>query len=130
MTVTRDLRAARNIDFRPVLELVYKGAPVSLAGATASLEVRLYGRAAGAPLASSVPILSDTPHETDPTLRVLTAEPVILRSALNAFPTGLNQPEIGEADVFFYEMKLTYADAKQDSLWTGKFILEPGVDRT
>jgi len=131
MTITRDLYAARNLDFAPVLELDYSGAELPLTGATASMQVRLYAGAPDAPLAQDADVtISDAPHETVVTLRTLTIEPLIAKATLAAFPTGLNKPEVGEADRYEYEIKLTYADDKQDSLWTGGFYLEPGVDRT
>ena len=131
MTITRDLYAARNLDFAPVLELDYEGAPLPLTGATASMQVRLYAGAPDAPLAEDADVtFSDAPHETDPALRTLTVEPKIAKAALAAMPTGLNKPEVGEADRFEYEIKLTYADDAQDVLWAGSFPLEPGVDDT
>lgn len=132
MTITRDLRAARNIDFAPTLELEYSGGDLPLSGASFSMQVRLYPGAGGAPLAADADInlWNDAPHGNDPLLRVLTVIPFVSKGALAVFPTGLNQPEVGEADRFAYEIKVTYADGLQDSLWIGNFIVEPGVDAT
>lgn len=131
MTITRDLYAARNLDFAPVLELDYSGGPLPLTGATVSLQIRLYAGAPDAPLAQHLAVpRSDAPHATDPALRTLTVEPKIVKATLTALPTGLNKPEVGEADRYEYEIKLTYSDGTQDLLWAGGFILEPGVDRT
>lgn len=131
MTITRDLYAARNLDFAPVLELEYSGGELPLTEATISMQVRLYAGATGDPLADDDDVtFADAAHETDPALRVLTVEPKIVKATLAPLPTGLNQPEVGEADRYEYEIKLTYADGAQDVLWAGGFILEPGVDRT
>ena len=129
MTITRDLYAARNIDFAPVLELDYSGGALPLSGANISIQVRLY---AGAPtlLAGSTAVFSDAAHATDPALRTLTVEPKIAKAVLDALPSGLNKPEVGEADRFDHEIKLTYADGAQDILWAGGFFLEPGVNRS
>lgn len=133
MTITRDLFAARNRAFDTVLEMDYPGAQLPLAGASVSIQVRLYANAPGSPIFSQTGItFSDGVSEFDPTLRTLRVEPNIPRAQLEAgtVPTGLNKPEVGEADRFEYEITLTYADAKQDTLWAGGFFLEPGVDRT
>ncbi|MEG8219012.1 hypothetical protein OSJ57_00030 [Sphingomonas sp. HH69] len=131
MTITRDLYAARNLDFAPVLELDYSGPPLPVSGTSVSMQVRLYANAPDAPLAQDTSAgLLDAPHSTDPDLRTITVEPVIAKDTLAALPTGLNKPEVGEADRYEYEIKLTYADGAQDVLWAGGFILEPGVDRT
>ena len=58
------------------------------------------------------------------TMRLL---PQIAQAALEAFPTGLNEPEPGEADAYSYDIVITYADALQDKLALGRFLLEPGV---
>lgn len=131
MTITRDLIAARNLDFARTMELEYSGEPLALDGASISMQVRLYGRAPGAPLAEHLGIeFSDAPHESEAGWRVLSVFPHIDKAVLVAMPTGLNQPEVGEADRYSYEMKLTYADGAQDRLWIGTFFLEPGVDNT
>lgn len=131
MTITRDLYAARNRDFAPTLELDYSGAPLSLVGAMISMQVRLYARALGPPLAEHLAVdFTDSAHESDGSLRTLSVFPVIAREVLEALPTGLVQPEVGQADQYAYEIKLTYADSPQDALWIGAFILEPGVDNT
>jgi hypothetical protein len=129
MTITRDLYAARNRDFAQVLELDYSGAALPLSGATISMQVRQYAGQAGAAEAEDTSVTFSDADNGDGT-RTLTLEPSIAKATLAAMPTGLNQPEAGEADVFAYEIKLTYADSAQDSLWIGNFILEPGVDAT
>lgn len=126
------LRAARNVDFKPVIFAEYLGGALPLEGASASMQVRQYPGEAGDPLAAASSVgLSDaaTPTDAEPTLRTLTIEPVILRADLAALP-GQNQPEAGDAQTFFYEIKLTYGDDEQDSLLIGQFILSAGVDDT
>ncbi|QJR00871.1 hypothetical protein HH800_00865 [Sphingobium yanoikuyae] len=133
MAISRDLFAARNRAFDTVLELDYPGGELPLAGASISLQVRLYAGAAGAPIFEQTDItFSDAAIEDEAGWRRLTVEPSIPRADLEAdtVPTGLNKPEIGEADRFEYEITLTYADAAQDTLWAGGFYLEPGVDLT
>lgn len=131
MAITRDLLAARNRRFAPTMELEYSGAALPLAGASVSMQVRLYAGAPGAPLAEDAAVaFEDEEHGTDPSLRILRIFPNIAKAALIGFPTGLNQPEFGEADRYAYEIKLTYIDGLQDTLWIGAFILEPGVDDT
>lgn len=129
MTITRDLLAARNRLFAPTMELEYKGDPLPLTGASISMQVRLYPGADGEPLAEHAAIpFEDVAHETEAGVRVLRVNPEIAQATLAAFPTGLNQPEVGEADAYAYEIKLTYADGAADALWIGNFILEPGVN--
>lgn len=129
MTISRDLYAARNLDFAPVLELDYSGAELPLTGASVSIEVRLYAGALNILAQDASVTFSDAEHETSETLRTLTVEPSIDKTVLDAMPTSLKQPEVGEADRYEYEIKLTYADGLQDLLWAGGFILEPGVNR-
>ena len=129
MSITRDLLAARNCVFAPTMELDYSGDALPLAGATITLQVRQYAGQPGDPVVQDVSVeFDDVPHYTDVGLRVLRIFPRIEKAALAAAPSGLNQPEVGEADRLFYEIKLTYADGLQDSLLTGTFILEPGVN--
>ncbi|MDX5984703.1 hypothetical protein [Sphingomonas echinoides] len=131
MTILRDVVAARNRAFGTTLELDYAGPPLSLEGARISLQVRLYAGAPGAPLAADENVsFVDGVNPDDPGRRILAISPDIARATLAAMPTGLNQPEFGEADRFEYEITLTYADGDQDTLWIGAFFLTPGVDRT
>ncbi len=59
--------------------------------------------------------------------RVLRLYPVATKAALAAMPTGLNKPEIGQADEYVFDIVLTYADGLQDRMAAGNFLLEPGV---
>lgn len=129
MTITRDLRAARSEDFELTLELDYEGSPLPLTGATISMQVRLYAGQSGAALGEDATVeFEDAAHATEAGWRTLTIFPFIPKATLAAMPTGLNQPEVGEADFHAYEIKILYADGKRDSLWIGNFILEPGVN--
>jgi hypothetical protein len=129
------LYAARNIDFAPTLNFDYRGGPLPLAGATISMQVRLYPGAAGAPLAAdAAAVFTDALHpDFEPDmldeLRRLTVEPEIKKTALAALP-GQNTPDPGDPQTFAYEIKITYADNMQDSLLSGEFILSAGVDAT
>lgn len=130
MSITRDLFVARSEDFDRTLELEYQAPPLSLVGATISMQVRLYAGQTGTALAEIDEVtFVDSAHLTKDGWRLLSVYPRIPSSALAAFPSGLNQAEVGEADRFFYEIKVQYADGKRESLWTGAFILEPGVNR-
>jgi hypothetical protein len=131
VTITRDLFAARNRPFGLVLELDYEGAELPLTGASISTQVRQYAGQPGAPIGEHADVpFTDAAHDSEPGLRTLRIEPALSRATLEAMPTGLNAPEVGEADRHFHEIKLTYADGAQDTLWTGAFFLEPGVDDT
>lgn len=129
MTINRDLIAARNVDFAPTIELEYSGDPLPLEGAIISMEVRQYAGQPGIHLAQDASVaFEDDAGATVDDPRILQLSPRIEDSVLSGFPTGLNQPEVGEADRFSYEIIVTYADGDQDSLMSGAFILEPGVN--
>lgn len=130
MTAKLDLRASRNIAWEPTINLFYPGGPLPVSGATIIMEVRLYPGAPGAPLAraSGIPF-ADIPAPPGGGKRCLQLTPVIPFSDLQTFPTGLNNPEPGEADVYSYDIIVSYADGSSDKLALGQFILEPGVTR-
>ncbi|QPI73940.1 hypothetical protein [Sphingobium sp. Cam5-1] len=130
MSITRDLFAARSDDFEQVLELDYSGPPLPLVGADISMQVRLYAGQVGTPLAE-IPAVEflDALSSGSASWRTLSVYPRIPKETLEAFPTGLNLPEVGEADRYAYEIKIQYVDGKRDSVWTGAFILEPGVNK-
>ncbi|PNU02527.1 hypothetical protein [Novosphingobium guangzhouense] len=129
------LYAARNIDFAPTLNFDYRGEALPLDGATISMQVRLYPGAAGDPLVADAAIEFEDaahPRASEPEYadwRRLTVFPVIEKAALAAMP-GQNQPDPGDAQTFAQEIKITYADAMQDSLLSGEFVLYAGVDAT
>jgi hypothetical protein len=72
-------------------------------------------------------VVTDAAHETDDGWRTLTCDLSIAKATLLALPTAA---EAGEPDTLYYEIKLTYADSAQDSLFIGEFVLEPGVNDT
>lgn len=130
MPVTEPLEAARNLNWRPTLEIEYLGGALPLAGASISSQVRLYDGAPGEPLAEQADVtFSDAaaPTAAEPTLRVLTLSPLLTKGQLAGLP-GLHQPEAGDPQVFRIEFKVTYADDAQDSLWLADFIVTPGVN--
>lgn len=120
------LAAACNVVWHPAIELTYQGAELPIAGARIDLQVRLYPGQPGAPLLDC-PDIAHADDDLGNGNRVLRLYPVATKAALAAMPTGLNQPEVGEADVFAFDIVLTYADGLQDRLAAGEFLLEPGV---
>ncbi|MGC4252424.1 MAG: hypothetical protein QM605_13440 [Sphingobium sp.] len=128
MTASLDLTASRNLAWAPIIDIFYTGDPLPLTGATAAMQIRLYPGATGAALASLSPVpFEDMAPVAPDARRRIRLSPSIAKAALAAFPTGLNQPEPGEADVYSFDIIITYADASQDKLALGSFILEPGV---
>lgn len=128
MTAKMDLAASRNVAWAPTIDLFYPGDELPLAGASIRMEIRLYPGASGVAIVTMDGIQFEDlpPMEGDPRRR-LRLYPGITQSALAAFPTGLNRPEPGEADVYSYDTIVTYADDLQDKLALGQFLLEPGV---
>lgn len=130
------LVGARNRDFSVTLYTEYLGDPPVLAGANVTMEVRLYGGAAGDYLIADTNVstidVATGRSEIDPdddvlkAVRQLVLEPSIPQAAMETLP-GLHQPEAGAAQRFEYEIMLTYADDARDSLWIGDLIVYPGV---
>jgi len=123
------LYAQRNIDLPPI-EHEYTGGQLALGGATASMEVRLYQGAAGAALISKDNLtITDEAYPTDdePDLRLLIIDPGITTAELSALP-GLNQPEAGDSQNFWFEIKIHYANGGEDVLRLAPFIVNPGVN--
>lgn len=130
MTARLDLTASRNVAWAPTIDLLYPGDPLPLTGASIKMEVRLYPGAPGEPLlVCDIVPFEDNPPAVDGGQRTLRLFPSVARSAVNQMPTGLNMPEPGEADSYAYDIIVTYADARQDKLALGNFILEPGVTK-
>lgn len=130
MPITDTIYAARNLAFAPTLEIEYLGGPLPLTGATVSMQIRQYPGQAGAVLAEDASVTFEdegAETEAEPDLRVLRLFPSISKATLAAL-AGLHQPEIGDSQTFYQEIKATYADDAQDSLWIGEFILSPGVN--
>jgi hypothetical protein len=65
--------------------------------------------------------------ETAEARRVLRLFPEADPATLAALPSGLNEPEAGEADAFHWDAVVTYADATSERLIAGQVFLEPGV---
>ncbi|KKW93864.1 hypothetical protein [Sphingobium chungbukense] len=128
MTARLDLTASRNIAWAPTIDLFYEGGQLPLAGATITMQVRLYPGAPGDALVTLNPIAFEDLDPSEPgARRCLRLTPLMLREWVAAFPTGLNAPEPGEADLFSYDIIITYAEGAQDKLALGNFLLEPGV---
>jgi hypothetical protein len=120
------LSAARNVVWHPAIELTYQGAELPVAGARVDLQVRLYPGQPGPPQLDC-PDVAFGDADLGNGNRALHLYPVATKAALAAMPTGLNKPEIGEADAYVFDILLTYADGLQDRLAAGDFLLEPGV---
>lgn len=127
------LYAARNIDFAPTINIDYMGGPLPLAGAAISIQIREYPGAAGDPAAEDASMeFADGAHpdarpsDVEPRRR-LTITPAISKDVLAALP-GLNEPVLGDAQEFVYEIKITYSDGMQDRLLAGAFIVDAGVN--
>jgi hypothetical protein len=130
MTERLDMVAARNETWAPTIEYIYDGDEMPLTGATIAIQWRLYPGAAGDPEIDLADVdYEDTSEPTDnaPTRRVLRINPEISVATLAALPSGLNEPEAGEADVFSWDAVVTYADATTERLIAGEIYLEPGV---
>lgn len=136
MTVRKDLAAARNVPWAITLVLLYQGDPLPLTDAQIDMQIRLYPGAPGDPLASCADMDFEDGAASDDELaaeglsgswRALRIDAAIAEATLAGFPTGLNQPEAGQADAFVYDVVITYADAAADVPFAGKFLLEPGV---
>lgn len=136
MTARLDLTASRNETWRPTIDLAYSGDPLPLTGATIKMQWRLYEGAPGAPLLD----FGDVPFEdilataedvangvASPGDRILRLLPIMIKSALEALPTGVNQPEIGEADRFAWDAVIHYADDVEERIVAGVVDLSKGV---
>ena len=133
MTASLDLEATRNVAWDPTIDLYYEGDPLPLDGdITITLEIRLYPGAPGfaVSLISNMGSIDTRSEDDEPMDRRLRLLPVIPKDNLAAFPTGLNQPEPGEADRYVYDIVITYDDGAQDVLAEGYFYLKPGVTVT
>lgn len=128
MTASLNLTASRNVAWEPTIDLFYDGEDLPLSGASIDMQIRLYPGAPGAALASINDVAFEDMAPAAPgARRRLRLSPAIASADLADFPTGLNAPEPGEADVYSYDIVATYSDGAQDKLALGSFILEPGV---
>lgn len=130
MTVRLDLTASRNETWQPTICYEYLGEPLPLTGATIRMQWRLYAGQPGEPLID-LPLLHHvdltTPTGERPKLRTLFIYPEITADDLPPLPTGLNQPEIGEADRYVHDIVILYADGVIERIIEGFIILAPGV---
>jgi hypothetical protein len=133
MTIKKTLAAARNVPWAPTINLRYDGDPLPDIDHVA-IQVRQYAGAPGDPLIDLTAVAFADEAATDEEAartgraRVLRLSPEV---AVDDWPdpaiTGLNQPEPGEADRFFYDVVITYADSQAERPIAGPFLLEPGV---
>lgn len=124
-TVT--LTARRNATFAEEYDFTDEtGAAIDLTGCTAKMQVRLYGNAPGS-LATMLSVARggiEGVWINDPANGKITVQ--INQSTLAAMPTG-GTP--GAADVFAYDLMVTWSDGVEDCFIEGRFILNPGVTR-
>lgn len=131
-----DLTGSRNEDWRPTIELIYAGGDLPPIDHI-RLQWRLYEGAPGDPLfdieavafedvaVSEDDIASGEAAEGDRILRLL---PGIGLPAMQTLPTGLNQPEPGDADRFVWDAVIFYADDDLNERAIGGFVyVEKGV---
>lgn len=126
---------ACNEPWAPVIELLYAGGALPPI-ANVRLQWRLYEGAPGDPLfdlddvafedvpVSSQDVASGTVEEGDRILRLL---PGIGVPAMQELPTGLNQPEPGEADRFVWDAVIEYDDGQSERAVGGFSYVEKGV---
>lgn len=124
-TVT--LTARRNATFAEEYDFTDEtGAAIDLTGCTATMQVRLYGNAPGSALITlpSVTRGIEGVWVSDPANGKITVQ--INESTLAAMPSN-GTP--GAADVFAYDLMVTWSDGHTDCFIEGRFILNPGVTR-
>ncbi|MBR2268334.1 hypothetical protein [Sphingobium sp.] len=138
MTERLDLTASRNETWRPTIDIPYTGGSLPLLGATIAMQWRLYEGAPGASLIGlpAVPYADFPANEEDiaagvagPGYRILRLSPVVNQAVLESLPTGLNQPEPGEADRYVYDVIITYSDGSTDRPIEGFVYLNKGTIR-
>lgn len=126
---------ARNEPWVPVIELLYSGGDLPPI-ANIRLQWRLFEGAPGEPLfdlddvafqdipVSSEDIASGSADEGD---RILRMFPGIGVPAMLTLPSGLNQPEPGEADRYVWDAVITYTDDQSERAVGGYSYVEKGV---
>ncbi|MEO7466914.1 MAG: hypothetical protein ABIV36_07875 [Sphingobium limneticum] len=137
MTVHLDLCPSRNETWRDTIDLPYLGGALPLTGATIRMQWRHYEGAPGAPLLNIInvpfedlaPTSEDVARGVPAEARILRLSPVVAQSALEAMPTGLNQPEPGEADRYVWDAIILYADGATDRPVQGFIYLNKGTVR-
>jgi hypothetical protein len=130
-----DLPASRNEDWRPTIELIYAGGDLPPINHI-RMQWRLYEGAPGDPLfdieavafedvaASADEIASGAAQAGD---RILRLFPGIGVPAMQTLPSGLNQPEPGEADRFVWDAVIFYEDGLNERAIGGFVYVEKGV---
>lgn len=132
MTQRLDLAVSRNETWQPTIEYCYVGGPLALLGARIAIQWRLYEAAAGSALIDLPAVeFSDmaTPTAAQPELRTLSLFPTASWPMLEALPSGLNQPELDEADRFSWDAVIIYADGVRERIIYGFAYLPKGVTR-
>lgn len=136
MTERLDLTASRNETWQPTIDVPYSGGALPLDGATISLQWRLYEGAPGAPLIDcpDVEFLDEEESPSDIAAGIAAAGDRVLRlfpeaseATINALPSGLNEPEPGDADRYVWDAIITYSDGAIDRPVAGFVYLGKGT---
>lgn len=131
-----DLTASRNETWQPTIDYAYSGEPLALTGAELAMQWRLYEGAPGLPLIDLANVLFEDIEATEDDIalgvaragdRILRLFPLIEQAELSPLPTGLNQPEPGEADRYAYDVIIAYVDGVTERIYGGNIYLEQGV---
>lgn len=120
---------SRNATWAPTIELTYSGAALELTDAVVSLQWRLYEGQAGAALIDLPDLTFEDQADAttaDPDQRVFRAFPSVSTGTLQALP-GLNQPDAGDPQTFYYDLIVTYGDGLVERLAYGPIPLAAGV---
>lgn len=121
------LTARRNTPFAEEYEFTDEtGAAFDFTGCTGAMQVRLYGNAPGAALVNLANVGSDIEGVwvRDPANGIISVR--IDENTLIALPEASTP---GAADVFAYDLIITWSDGLEECLMEGQFILNPGVTR-
>lgn len=126
---------ARNEPWAPIIELLYSGGDLPPIG-NIRLQWRRYEGAPGAPLfdltsvafeeiaASPDEIAAGLAEEGD---RILRLFPGIGVAGMQTLPSGLNEPEPGEADRYVWDAVIHYTDDQSERVVGGFSYIEKGV---
>lgn len=136
MTERLDITASRNETWQPTIDYAYSGDPIPTLGASARMQWRLYEGQVGDPLIdlAAVPMedilatLEDIANGcARPGDRILRFSPALSPATLAGLPTGLNQPEPGEADQYTWDIVITFSDATRWRVLAGVVLLSKGT---
>jgi hypothetical protein len=135
MTERLDIEVSRNETWRDTIDLPYRGGPLPLTGATVAMQWRLFEGAPGdalidLPNVGYIDFRASTENpNASADLRILRLFPIVSQDVLEGLPTGLNQPEPGEADRYTWDVIIHYADGATERPVAGFAYLKKGTTR-